>query len=119
MKPERPGFAFIKNTAVPADQIHSIRPSGVRGLKLIVEAVNDGGKFDPQPPSRMAPATEARSSSSRGTAEQHLVFHIALHLPYVGGMSFKDIHGVEVNLALILLRPIYSEREPPAERAVK
>jgi len=46
MKPEWSRFAFIENTA-GCDQIHSIRPSGVCGLNLIVEAIDHSGKFNP------------------------------------------------------------------------
>jgi hypothetical protein len=101
MKSEWPGLAFIENTTA-CDQIHSIRPPGVCGLNLIVEAIDQSGKFDPQPP-------HARASYRRTllliawAAEQYIVLHIALHLPYVGGMSLKDVDGVEVDLALVLL----------------
>src|ERR1700722_3183770 len=101
MKSEWTGFAFIKNST-PCDQIHPIRPSGVCGLNLIVEAIDESRKFDSQSP-------YARASYRRTllliawAAEQYIVLHIALHLPYVCGMSLKDVDGVEVDLALVLL----------------
>jgi hypothetical protein len=108
---------FIENTTA-CDQIHSIRSSGVCGLNLIVEAIDESGKFDPEPPHARA--------SYRGTllliaraAEQYIVLHIALHLPHVVGMSFENVDGVEVNLALVLLSQFVEGGNPPAERVVK
>ena len=100
MKSEWPGFAFIENTAV-CNQIHSIRPSCVCGLNLIVEAVDESGKFDPQPPHA---CTSYRSTLLlvAWAAEQYIILHIALHLPHVGGMCLKDIDRVKINLILVL-----------------
>jgi hypothetical protein len=118
MKSEWPGFAFIENTTA-CDQIHSIRPSVVCGLNLIVEAIDESGKFDPEPPHARA--------SYRGTllliaraAEQYIVLHIALHLPHVVGMSFENVDGVEVNLALVLLGQfVQGGNLPPKGRSSK
>jgi hypothetical protein len=116
VKPEWSGFAFIENTTV-CDQIHSIRPSGVCGLNLIVEAIDESGKFNPQP---LNAHTSYRGALLliAGAAEQYLVLHIALHLPYVGGMSLKDVDGVEVNLAPVLLSQfIQGGNLPPKGRS--
>ena len=101
MKPEWPWFAFIENTTA-CDQIHSIRPSGVCGFNLIVEAIDERGEFDPQPLHAQTGNRGALLLIARA-AKQYLVLHIALHLPYIGGMSFKDVDSVEINLVLILL----------------
>ena len=46
MKSERSGLALIQNAIVGSDQIHAVRPSRVGNLNLVVEAVDNGGKFD-------------------------------------------------------------------------
>ena len=114
MKPEWPGFAFIENTTV-CDQIHSIRPSGVCGLHLIVEAIDDSGKFDPQSPHTCTSYRGALLLIARA-AEQDLVLDIALHLPYVRGMSLQDVDRVEINLALVLLGQFVQGGNLPPKR---
>jgi hypothetical protein len=118
MEPEWPGFAFIENT-IGCDQIHSIRPSGIGCLDVIVEAIDDSGKFDAQPPYARASYRGAFFLIARA-AEQYLIPHIALHRPHVGGMSLKDIDGVEVNLALVLFGQfVQGGNLPPEGRSSK
>ena len=38
-----------------------------------------------------------------GTSKQNVISDVTLHLPDVGGMSFKDVDGVKVYLAFILI----------------
>jgi len=118
MKSEWPGFAFIENTT-GCDQIHSIRPASVCGLNLIVEAIDESGKFDPQPPHA---CTSYRSTLLlvAWAAEQYIILHIALHLPHVGGMSFENVDGVEVNLTLVLVSQfVEGGNLPPKGRSSK
>jgi hypothetical protein len=102
MKPEWPWLALIDNATIGCDHIHTIRPSGVGGLHLVVEAIDDSGKFDAQ----FAHAGACYRSALilvAGAAEQHFVPNIALHLPYVGGMGLQNVDRIEINLALVLL----------------
>jgi len=41
-------LAFIENATIGPDEIHAVRPSGVGGLHLVVEAIDDSGKLDAQ-----------------------------------------------------------------------
>jgi hypothetical protein len=101
MKPEWSRLALIENAAIGRDQIHAVRPSGVGRLHLVVEAIDDGGKFDAQ-------FAHARTGDRgalflvTGAAEHHFSLNIALHLPYVRGMGLQDVDRVEINFALVL-----------------
>jgi hypothetical protein len=102
MKAEWSWLALIENATIGCDQVHTVRPSGVGGLHLVVEAIDDSGKFDAQ---SAHTGTRYRGALFlvAGAAEQHLIPNIALHLPHVGGMGLQDVDRVEINLALVPL----------------
>ena len=50
------------------------------------------------------------------TAEQHIIADVALHLPDVGRMSFKNINCVEVDLAFVLLGQLVQGGNLPPKR---
>jgi hypothetical protein len=50
------------------------------------------------------------------TAEQNVIADIALHLPDVGRMSFKNVDGVEVDFALVLLGQLVQGGNLPPKR---
>jgi len=102
MKAEWSWLALIENATIGCDQIHAVRPSGVGGLHLVVEAIDDSGKLDAQ---SAHTGTRYRGALFlvAGAAEQHLIPNIALHLPHVGGMGLQDVDRVEINLALVPL----------------
>ena len=103
MKSERSGLALIQNAAIVADQVKSVRPAAISGLDLIIEAIDHCGKLDAE----LAYASSGDRGAFRlvlGTRKKNLVANIALHLPDVGGMGLKNVDGVEIDLALVLLR---------------
>ena len=102
MKSEWSWLALIENAIIGCDQIHAVRPSGVGGLNLVVKAIDDGGKLDAQFPHARTGYRGALFLIA-GATEEHLIPNIALHLPYVGGMSLQDVDRIETNVALVLL----------------
>jgi len=103
MKAKRPGFALIEDTTIRRDQIEAVGPACIGLLHLVVEAIHHCGKLDSKLPYACASYRGSLRLIARA-AEQHLVAHVALHLPHVGGMRLKDIDGVEVDLTLVLFR---------------
>ena len=49
-------------------------------------------------------------------AKQHPIPNIALHLPYVRGMSLQDVDRVEINLTLVLLGQFVQGGNLPSKR---
>jgi hypothetical protein len=102
VEPEGAGFALVCDAAISLDEVEAVWPPGVGSFDVIVETVDDCGKLD----------TEFAHANTRyrsallliaGTAEQHLVANIALHLPYVSRVRLENVDGIEIYLALILL----------------
>ena len=117
MKSERPGLALVKNTTIRPDQIESIRPSGIGGLDLVIEAIDHCRKFDAE----LAHA----SAGDRGAfsfvlwaRKKNFVADVALHCPYVGGVRLKNVDRIKVDFALVLLRQfIQGGNLPPKGRS--
>jgi hypothetical protein len=115
MKPEWSRLALIENTIIGCDQIHAVRPSGVGGLNLVVEAIDNSGKLDAQFPHAFASYRSALFLVA-GATEQDLIPNVALHLPYIRRMSLQDVDRVEINLALVLLGQFVQGGNLPPKR---
>ena len=105
MEAERSRLALEENPSALADQIQTVRPAGVRQLNLVVNPVHQRGEVNAEFAYACIGHAEALRLIRR-TVEQDAVFHIRLHLPYVGRMRFENVHGVEINLAFVLLRQL-------------
>jgi hypothetical protein len=115
MKSEWSRLALIEHAVIGSDQIHPVGPSGVGNLNLVVEAIDNGGKFDAQCPYAL-PRYRSAFFLIAGTTKQHLVLNIALHFPYVRGMSLQDVDRVEVNFALVSLGQFVQGGNLPPKR---
>src|ERR1700691_5276246 len=102
MKAEWSWLALIENATIACDQIHAVRPAGVGALHLVVEAIDDSGKFDAQS-AHTGTGYRGALFLIAGAAEQHFIANITLHLPYVRGMGLQDVDRIETNLALVPL----------------
>jgi hypothetical protein len=105
MKPEGSWFALVCDTPVGLDQVQAVRPTGVCRFDLIVEAIDQGLEFDAQLANAHTGYRGAFLLVARA-AEEDVVANVALHLPHVGRMGFKDVDRVEIDLALVLLRKL-------------
>jgi hypothetical protein len=99
------------------DQVKTIRPTGIGLLGRVAELINDRRNLD-------AKFSHARAGDHRaflfilGAGENDFVFNIALHLPNVAGMRFRDVHNQEVNLiSILLIKLIESGNLPPEGRS--
>ena len=115
MKAERPRFAFERDLSIALNQVEAVRPAGVSGFRLIVKVINQRRELDMQLPNASASHGRALLLVTR-TAEQNIIADIALHLPDVGRMSFKNVDGVEVDFALVLLGQLVQGGNLPPKR---
>src|SRR4051794_8890163 len=115
MEAKRAGFTLERNASAAVDQIEAIRPAGVRRFHSIIQTIHERGKLDFQ-----ASYTGARYRYAFGhvarAAKQHLLANVALHLPDVRRMGFKDVNSVEIDLSLVLLRKLVQGGNLPPER---
>jgi hypothetical protein len=102
LEAERARLALESHTTMRVDQIHAIRPAGVRTLGGVPEFVEHRGKLYPQ-------LAHAKSGDVLPlvfilrTGENDLIPDVALHLPHIARVSFGDVYGQERNPALVLL----------------
>ncbi len=105
MEPEGTGLALIKHASARRDQIQTIWPAGVGSFNLVREVIYQCGKFYTQFADAAIGYGRTFLLVAR-TAEQHLVAHVALHLPDIGRVRFKNVDRVEIDLTLVLLREL-------------
>jgi hypothetical protein len=95
-------FALKSDLSVWLNQIQPIGPTCVCRFNLVVEAIDESRELDVQFANAGASHGSTLLLVSR-TAKQDIVANIALHLPHVSRVSFEDVDGIEVDLALVLL----------------
>jgi hypothetical protein len=115
MEPKRSRFALERDLSIALNQIEAVRPACVGGFHLIIKAINQRRELDMQLPNASASYGRALLLVTR-TAEQNVIANIALHLPDVGRMSFENVDGVEVDLALVLLGQLVQGGNLPPKR---
>ena len=117
VKAEWTGFALVQNSAAVPNQVEPVGPAGICKLRLVLKTVNHRGEFDPQ----LAHARTGNKGAFRlvlGAAEENSIAHVGLQLPHVGGMRLKNVNGVEVDLAAVLLGEfIQGGNLPPKRRS--
>jgi len=115
MEPKRSRFALERDLSIALNQVEAVRPAGVGGFHLIIKTINQRRELDMQLPNASASHRRALLLVTR-TAEQNVIADVALHLPDVGGMSFKNVDSVEVDLALVLLGQLVQGGNLPPKR---
>src|ERR1019366_9452444 len=91
---ERAGPALVDHSAIAADQVEAVGPSGIGLFDGIVHAIDEGPEADPQ---RAHTANGHLESFALGAriAEHDALANVAAHLPDVAGVRLLDIDGVE------------------------
>jgi hypothetical protein len=95
--------------------IYPVGPAGIGSFGRIAKLVEHGRKFDPKFP-YASPSDECSFFFSLRAGKNHLVFDIALHLPYVTGMCFGYVHNQEHDAPAILFVKLIKGRNLPPER---
>jgi len=117
MKSKWARFALVSDASVGLDKVQSIWPSGVRNFCMVVESIDQGR----EPDAKFSNAGSGYHGAFlfvAWTTEQNLIAQIALHLPDIRRMRFKDIDRIEIDLAFVLLRQlIHGGNLPPKGRS--
>jgi hypothetical protein len=105
MKSKRARFALVSDATVGPNKVQSIRPPGVCSFGMVVESIDQGREFDAKS-SNACTGHQGALLLIAGAAEQNFIANIALHLPDVRRMRFKDVDRIEIDLAFVLLRQL-------------
>ena len=96
------------------DQINAVGPAGVGPLGAVAKFIEHAGNLYAQLSHASAGNIRALFFILR-TGEYHLIFYIALHLPDVAGMGFRDVHHQKSHAILVLLVEFVEGRNLPPE----
>jgi hypothetical protein len=105
MEAKRASFALECDAPAVIDEVEAIGPAGIRSLYLIIQAIYERRKLDPQSTDAGTGYGDALGHIVRA-AKQHLIPDVALHLPDIRRMGLKDVDRVEIDLSLVQLRKL-------------
>jgi hypothetical protein len=108
------GLALVRDAAGGVDQIDSVGPGGVLTLGGVAKFIQHGGKFYSQL-SYAGASDQGSLFFTLGTGEDHLIFDVALHLPNIAGVRFRNVNHQEGDLAAVLLVKLVEGRNLPPE----
>ena len=109
------GLTLVSHTAVSINQINAVGPAGIGLLGRVAEFIQDGRELDPE-------FAHARSRHQGAlffipwAGKYNLVFDVALHLPDIARMRFRDIDDQERHLACVLVIELVEGGDLPPER---
>src|ERR1700687_190790 len=115
LETERPRFGFVGDAPLRVDQVKTIGPARVGSLGRVAEFIDHRGNLD-------AELSYARPRHQRTllfifrAVKNNFVFDVALHLPNVARMRFRDIHDQESDLVPVLLGELVKSGHLPPER---
>src|SRR5438270_12162332 len=96
MEPKWAGTALVPDEPVASNQVNAIGPPGVFLFGAVTEIVDDGWEFDSQL-ADTHPCHLLAFPKTLGTGKNNFVADVTLHLPYIAGMSFEYVHGIELH----------------------
>src|ERR1035438_6320288 len=91
---ERAGPALVDHSAIAADQVEAVGPSGIGLFDGIVHAIDERREADPESAHTAIGHLESFALGAR-IAEHDALANVAAHLPDVAGVRLLDIDGVE------------------------
>ena len=101
--------------ALRGDQIDAVRPARIGLLRRITELVEYGWKLDTKFP-HASSSDERPFFFSLRAGKNNVVSDVALHLPNVAGMRFRDVYDQERDPPTVLLVKLIEGRDLPPER---
>ncbi len=108
-------FALVRDTALRVDQIDTVRPARIRPFRRIAKIVEHGWKLYPKFP-HAGPSDEPAIFLGFRAGKNHLVLNVALHLPNVAGMRFRNVNNQKSYAPAILLVEFIEGGNLPPER---
>ena len=106
---------FICDAAVRIDKVEAVGPTCVGLFGRVAELVNHSGNLDPKF-SHARPTDQGALFFIFRAGEDDFVFDIALHLPHVARMRFRDVDDQERTVAAVLLVKVVEGGILPPER---
>jgi hypothetical protein len=117
LEAERTRVALVGDVAGGVDQVNPVRPGGVLLLGGVAKFVQHGGKFYSQF-SHAGAGEQGSLFFAPGTGEHYLIFNIALHLPDVTGVRFRDVdHQKGGSTAVLFVKLVEGRNLPPEGRS--
>jgi hypothetical protein len=117
LKAERARRALVGDAALSVDQINTIGPAGIVSFCRVAELIEDGGKLDTEF-SHTSAGNERSVFLTFRAGKNNFVFDIALHLPDVAGMRFRNVNDQECDaIAELLVELIEGGSLPPEWRS--
>ena len=114
---ERADLALISNLSGGIDQVDPIRPSCIGTLCRVAKFIENSGKFQAQA-SNASSGDGSPLLCSFGTGKDNVVANVALHLPHIAGMSFRDINRQKCDpVSILLVQPVEGGYLPPEWRS--
>jgi hypothetical protein len=100
---------------VRIDQIYAVGPAGVGMFGRVAKFVENGGELYAKL-SYTRPGDVGALVFASWATEDDFVFDVALHLPYVAGMRFRDVNDQKADATAILLVEFVESGSLPPER---
>jgi hypothetical protein len=114
LKTERTRLRLVSDPTLGVDGVKAIWPTGIDFLRGIAEFVDQCGDLDAE-----LPYTRSRNQCALcfifRTGKNNFVLEIALHLPNVARVRFRDIYDEKIYLVLILLVELVESGNLPPE----
>jgi hypothetical protein len=108
------GPRFESDAAPGVNQVHAVWPTCVGTLGRVAEFVENGGHLDAQFAHACTGDESALFFISR-TGKDNFVFDVALHLPDIAGVCFRDVHDQECHTVLVLVVELVEGGNLPPE----
>jgi len=107
--------AAIRDAAGFVDDVEALWPGGVSVVGGVVYVVNAEGDGVMESLNEIVGDGYALGESFRlGVAD--IIFHIRLHLPLVGGMSFAHVHRQKIGVIFVVIVNLHHVTDVAAER---
>ena len=114
---KRPGLAFVYNMAAAIDQIDPVRPCSVCMLRRVAEFVQHRRHLNAQLPDTRC-RHDAALVFTLWARKHDILSDIAMHLPNVARVRFRDVDDKECDFfSVLLIQPVKGRNLPPKRRS--
>src|ERR1700689_3004970 len=114
---ERAGPALMGRAPVCINQVEPVRPCCIGLFRRIPKLIEHGRRLDSEL-ANTCPGDESAIFFTLWAGENHAVPDVALHLPYVAGMRFRDVYHDELDpIAILVIKLVQGRNLPPEGRS--
>ena len=117
LETKRTRLRLVTHSPIAVYDVQAIRPACVGPFGRIVEAIDDGGKFDAELHDAQLSHLAALVETLRA-GKYHVVIQIIRILPHIAGVRFANVNHVERHPgAILLVEFVESGNLPPKGRS--